>query len=544
MVARRHALQRGGTLLSLIALLFGAGIGFPAAAGEGAGEDGQLTPQEQRGRAIYRKGDGGSGGEIRLILSSSKLNMGAAAFPCESCHGSDGEGTEEGGLAPPPIRWRALTNAGRSPVTGRARAGYTPEALRRAIRKGLDPSGSPMHPGMPRYIMSDAQLDDLSAYLRVLGRDSDHDPGVEAHAIRLGSALPLSGPRERMGHAIRGILEAFFQEINQGGGIFGRRLELVVEDSGGDCSGVVAATRRLIENQRVFALIGSFEPVGCDGVAELAAATEVPLIGPTAISPNLSVPPNPQVFYLLASHYEQARVLVEFLATEAEPRLTRLAVIHLEESIHNQATDGVRRPAPLLASTIGYEQAYHPGGLDAPAALEAALDAGAEVVFFFGPSADLLAFARHAEQTGAPLWMVSTGSTLGREAFHLPEGISSRSYLSYPSALPDPRELARMLKMAQRAEVPLESVALQGPAVASGRLLVEGLKQCGRRLSRARLLESLESVRGFTTGLAPPLTYGPNRRIGAMGAYVLRIDREKGELVPVSSWITPRQGER
>jgi hypothetical protein len=63
------------------------------------------------------------------------------------------------------------------------------------------------------------------------------------------------------------------------------------------------------------------------------------------------------------------------------------------------------------------------------------------------------------------------------------------------------------------------------------------LKRAGKDVSREKLIQVLEGLYEFRTGLTPAITYGPNRRIGAMGAYVVTIDLKKQQFVPVGGWI-------
>jgi len=63
------------------------------------------------------------------------------------------------------------------------------------------------------------------------------------------------------------------------------------------------------------------------------------------------------------------------------------------------------------------------------------------------------------------------------------------------------------------------------------------LKRAGRDLSREKLIKALESLYEYDTGVTPSITFGPNRRVGAMGAYVVSIDPAKRELVSASGWV-------
>ena len=73
-------------------------------------------------------------------------------------------------------------------------------------------------------------------------------------------------------------------------------------------------------------------------------------------------------------------------------------------------------------------------------------------------------------------------------------------------------------------------------ALAAVKLLVEGLRGAGHTLDRERLVEAIEALYRYETGLTPPLTYGPNRRIGALGAHVMVVDIANKTTRPVGEW--------
>jgi len=92
----------------------------------------------------------------------------------------------------------------------------------------------------------------------------------------------------------------------------------------------------------------------------------------------------------------------------------------------------------------------------------------------------------------------------------------------------------------QKRRVALRSAAFQSVAYAAGTIMEEGLKQAGKQLSRAALVNGLEQLRGFKTGVIPPVTFGPNRRVGAAGSYVVGIDLPNKQYLPLSDRLVPR----
>ena len=88
-------------------------------------------------------------------------------------------------------------------------------------------------------------------------------------------------------------------------------------------------------------------------------------------------------------------------------------------------------------------------------------------------------------------------------------------------------------------KVSSQYIGAQLAALSSAKVLVEGLKRAGKDLSRERLVEELEQLRDFKTGLRPSVTYGPNRRLGAAGAYSVPVDFGRKNLDFPSEWVKP-----
>ena len=90
-------------------------------------------------------------------------------------------------------------------------------------------------------------------------QDGDPTPGVSSDRILFGQSAALSGPAAALGQGMRLGIQAAFAEINRRGGVHGRTLELVSLDDGYEPEAALANTRRLLQEENVFALLG---PVG------------------------------------------------------------------------------------------------------------------------------------------------------------------------------------------------------------------------------------------------------------------------------------------
>lgn len=504
----------------------------------------ELTSQEKRGKQIYLTGES-EGGEIIATLGSGDLELPAGSFPCSNCHGLRGEGSKEGGIQPPPLDWASLLSPRQSLLTRNDRGRYSELSLARAINLGLDSSGGRLHPGMPRYKMTAAQMGDLIAYLKKIGKESDGDPGLSEDAIRLGTALPISGPLARVGEDIRAALGACFADVNSQGGVYGRRVELLVEDSQGDSAGTAQATRKLVEQDKVFALLGSFEPQGSDETNEFLRRSQVPLIGPVTLSPRLPPVPNRYVFYMLPSFADQARSLVDFIGSdESRPKArpaSRLAVVYGDDDFDRDALAGLKSQSKMYSMEIVVEQGYKSGAISAAATVASLAAKKPNYVFFFGGANDMTPFAEEMDRTNLDAGLLSSAVMVGREAFSMPPAVLARTYLSYPISLSDRDDLSEFVEVMQRAGVTLRSAAFQAVAYAAAKVFVEAVKNSDRQFSRAALVNSLEHLQNFKTGVIGPVTFGPNRRIGAAGSYIVGVDVTKKQYVSVTARIVPKR---
>ncbi|MGY4286001.1 ABC-type branched-subunit amino acid transport system substrate-binding protein [Bradyrhizobium sp. LM2.7] len=106
------------------------------------------------------------------------------------------------------------------------------------------------------------------------------ETGVSDDAILFGQAAALEGPSSALGQRMRQGIVAAFTEINAKGGVHGRKLRLLSRDDGYDPDRSVAQTLRLIEEDKVFALIGAVGTPTAIATIPITSARGVPFIGP------------------------------------------------------------------------------------------------------------------------------------------------------------------------------------------------------------------------------------------------------------------------
>lgn len=522
--------RRGNGLRWLVAGLALAGsCGVSAAA---------LTDAEQRGKQIYLTGSGTAGPPITAYVSAAKLSVPATAMPCASCHGKDGRGREESGVKPSDIRWSLLTRVGggRSP-SGREHPAYDVEAVKRAIRTGVDAGGKQIDLAMPRFTLSNQDLDDLVAYLQRL--EEDRDPGIGEDRLRIATVVPAGGPMAAAGAQHVGVLQAYFDEINAAGGIYNRRIELEVRKAASP-EQALAQLNELAQGD-VFALVGPFTSGIDDAVRRIAEERQLPLIAPfTAESPTSSESLRFS-FYLLAGHEVQARALVDFAASRVPDPTLPLVVIETPGSGQQQLVEAFVTQGLKWDWRNLHRETLAVGDDELKRQIEALRDANTTSVFFTG-NAEALGRLLAAADAGRwwPL-VYALGSSAGPASLNASKKFQRKIYLAFPTALSDLSKEGWETFMAfhGRHELGKGQRLTQLSAYVTARMLVDALKRSGRELSRDRLVAEMERMYRYETGLFPPLTYNVNRRVGAYGAHVIAADLERHTLAGDSTWIEP-----
>jgi ABC-type branched-subunit amino acid transport system substrate-binding protein len=498
-----------------------------------------LESAEARGKEIYLKGISRSGGQISAVLGGSDTTVPASVLACVNCHGHGGIGKPEGGIEPPAITWAELIKPrGASHPSGRPRPAYNQAGLGRAIAMGLDPGGRVLDVAMPRYRFTHSDLADLIAYLRRLG--TEHDGGISETALRVGVRLP---PRwlPDLRRAVREPLTAFFDDVNGAGGLYGRRIEVVFEEPPDAPSGGGRPDTDSWGHGDVFVYVAPFI-AGAEAVAvEAAARSRVPLIGPLTLYPQTGFPLNRYVFYVYSGVDEQAAVLAKFAAgwqrsvprtaailSSDEPYIARILPA-VEQAFRDSKLELVETP-PLSSGAVDLRDVV--GRISSRrVAVVLVLDADLR-------ADELLAAADRADWH--PLVLIP-GPLAGRQLFEAPSGFAGRIFLSFPVLPTASRRDGPGLhdRLAARYRLPEGHKATQLEVLSAAAILVEGLKRAGRDVSREELGQRLEGLYQFADGLDRPVTYGPSRRIGSPGAYVVGVDLRNKTLVPVGDWIEP-----
>ncbi len=497
-----------------------------------------LSPQENRGKQIYVQGTSASRNEILAYLGEASLEVPASTMACANCHGLDGQGKPEGGIEPSNLTRDFLTKPyGVTHRSGRKHPPYTQRGFELAITRGVDPGSNKLLSVMPRYQMSGADLADLIAYLKRLGKN--RDPGINESNIVIGTAVPTSGALAEMGNAIKAVTIAFFEELNSQGGIYNRLFELRFVETADTPENTRGRVERFLQDEQVFAMTGAFMAGADKEFAALMEKREVPLIGPFTLYPQIGFPLNRQVFYLLSGLDGQARALADFAAKKQPTQISNLVIVSPQSEANRSLIEAVQDQARKRGRNAVETYLYTTAPLDVAGIAPKVQQKGQDTILFLGTGEAAVAFMKEAERLHWSPSLYLFSANAGREVFDAPLSFNHKIFVSFPTLPADQTAegVKELRALAEKYKLPSHHLVAQLSAYSAAKILVEGLKRSGKDVSREKLITALEGLNHFDTRLTPGISYGPNRRIGATGAYVVSIDLEKKQYVPTKEWV-------
>src|SRR6185437_14745168 len=162
------------------------------------------------------------------------------------------------------------------------------------------------------------------ALLALTALPGQAEPGVTNDTIKIGMFAPMTGTSAIFGRYTIGV-QAYYKMINAQGGINGRKIEVFLEDDGCNPANAVAATKRLVEQDGVFAVHGGVCTAAVMAVKKELQRENVPFMNLGAAGASLVDPIAPNLFSPLPNTTVVAQTLVNFAMSRSDTK--RLAII-------------------------------------------------------------------------------------------------------------------------------------------------------------------------------------------------------------------------
>jgi branched-chain amino acid transport system substrate-binding protein len=344
--------------------------------------------------------------------------------------------------------------------------------------------------------------------IAVPGASRAADPGIGDSTITLGMSAPVSGPNGAYGKEMKEGAQAYFAQLNAAGGIGGKKIELIALDDGYETDKAVANTRKLINDNKVFALMAFYGSSPTTESMKIFSEAKVPLLGTISGAGNLRSPVNRYMFHLRASYADETESIVNHLVGLG---ITNIAVFYQNDGFGKSGLDGVvatlarHKLKPVAVGSVE-RNSLEVG----PAVVQIAKASPQAVIMvtLYKPTAAFIQQMRKTGQTpqfstlspvGADLLVAEMGA---KEA----HGIGISQVMPYPwnDTLPVVKEYQKALRTFAKNNN-FSYYGIEG--FINAKLMAEAIKKSGKDLTREKLLNTLESsnfdLGGYKVGYSP-----------------------------------------
>ncbi len=211
---------------------------------------------------------------------------------------------------------------------------------------------------------------------------------AKAETIKIGLMCPLTGGWASEGQSMEKIVSLLADEVNKSGGINGKKIELIVEDDGGDPKTAALAAQKLVSSE-VVAVIGTYGSAVTEATQNIYDESEILQIGTGSTSVRLTEKGLEYFFRTSPRDDEQGLVAAKFIA-ELGPK--KIAIVHDNSSYAKGLADQGKAELEKAGLEIVFFDALTPKERDYSAILTKVKAANPELIFFTGyyPEAGLL----------------------------------------------------------------------------------------------------------------------------------------------------------
>lgn len=339
------------------------------------------------------------------------------------------------------------------------------------------------------------------ALLAVLLTGPGHaaEVGVSDREILVGQFAAQTGPAAELGKRMQLGMLAHFKAVNAAGGVHGRTIKLVSRDDGYEPEKAAAAVKALIEEDQVFALVGSVgTPTTLAAVPAINAAG-IPLIGPFTGAQALREPFNRNLFHVRASYFDETERIVQHLSTLG---IKKIAVFYQNDSYGKAGLEGVTRALTKRNLKAVAAVTVERNSVDVAAAWAELQKAAPEAVVqisAYKSCAALIKLAR-SKGYGGQFFNVSFvgSSALSAELGDAGVGVTISQVVPFPYITSSAIVREYQQRMIEAGHKDFDFSSMEGFLAA--KVFVEGARRAGKTLTRESLVAGLESMRDVDLG--------------------------------------------
>jgi branched-chain amino acid transport system substrate-binding protein len=228
------------------------------------------------------------------------------------------------------------------------------------------------------------------------GGSSSETPA--AATFKIGVITSLTGPAAAFGQAHKNGYAIALEELNAGGGINGKPIELLYYDDQSRPDQAVQGVNKLVDRDRVAVILGAYSSESTRAIVPAVTQKQVPLLIPTATADNVMETGSPWVFRICAGSSSYAAATLDFLKTTAVPK--RMVIVYENTNFGQSQADAMETAAKAEGFEVAGREAYQASTPDYKALLQRVKAKDPSIVYFASYLLDASTLMRQSAQVG------------------------------------------------------------------------------------------------------------------------------------------------
>ncbi|MBU2550586.1 MAG: ABC transporter substrate-binding protein [Proteobacteria bacterium] len=378
----------------------------------------------------------------------------------------------------------------------------------------------------------------VMALIMALSAAALAEDGVTADEIVVGSHQDLSGPIAGWGIQVKMGLEMKAREINDAGGIHGRKIRLVVEDSKYDPKTAIMVTNKMISRDKVFAFVGNMGSPTAGATKPIISRKKIPQMFPLTAASLFYDPYDRYSFGGFVPYYDQARVIVKYFVEKKGYK--RIGLMYQDDEMGAIMKSGVEDQLKTYNMELVGAESYKRGATEFSSQITKLKKADCQLVVLATVIRETVGALKEAKKLGWDVDMcgMTPAQTkfiilLSQKAGFSADGFYCAAQTPYIYA-DSPRDQVRAWWKRHVAMYGKEPDMPTTAGWAGLHFFAMAAEMAGKDLTREKLIDALETYRDVpdeTFGGAP-ITFTPTDHQGPHGVLMQFV--EKGRYVTIS----------
>lgn len=348
--------------------------------------------------------------------------------------------------------------------------------------------------------------------------------GVTATEVLLGMHTDLSGVAATYGVSSSNAVKMRFDEINEAGGVNGRKIKMIIEDQAYQVPKAVQACNKLINRDKVFAFVAPLGTPMNNACFKDQFAVGVPNLFPLSAARSMYEPYERLKFYGAASYVDQVRSGIEYFVKNKGKKA--VCVMYQDTDFGKEVLEGAEQQTKKLGIKIVEATAHKPTDQDFTAPITKLRSAGCDLIIMGTIVRDSIVPYTTARKGGwtdvdflgsAAVYDMVVGAAQGMDGFY-GMGLTEMPYVD--SGVASVKTFVENYK--KKFNVDPNIGAVYGYVAAD--LTYQGLKNAGKDLTLDSFIKGLEAIKNYKDIFnGPEVNFGPNIRQGANSSFLAEV---------------------